>query len=138
MSTASFNPVDLACSRLVEQARLLGRVVVTEHLLTLGLPGGMHFIVDMVRCFQERPDLLSLPVQPGAGSGARGRAPPAGLDRAGHAGVVTGGARGGQGVAGVDFFVSHAGRDQAWAEWVAWHLVEAGYTVELDCWDWAA
>jgi TIR domain len=45
---------------------------------------------------------------------------------------------GGQGVAGVDFFVSHAGRDQAWAEWVAWHLVEAGYTVELDCWDWAA
>jgi hypothetical protein len=37
----------------------------------------------------------------------------------------------------VDFFVSHAGRDQAWAEWVAWHLVEAGYTVELDCWDWA-
>ncbi|MCA1709287.1 MAG: toll/interleukin-1 receptor domain-containing protein, partial [Actinobacteria bacterium] len=41
-------------------------------------------------------------------------------------------------MAGVDFFVSHAGRDQAWAEWVAWHLVEAGYTVELDCWDWAA
>ncbi|MGH3981876.1 MAG: FxSxx-COOH system tetratricopeptide repeat protein, partial [Pseudonocardiaceae bacterium] len=39
---------------------------------------------------------------------------------------------------GVDFFVSHAGRDQAWAEWVAWHLVEAGYTVELDSWDWAA
>jgi TIR domain/Tetratricopeptide repeat/NB-ARC domain len=38
----------------------------------------------------------------------------------------------------VDFFVSHAGRDQAWAEWVAWHLVEAGYTVELGCWDWAA
>lgn len=41
-------------------------------------------------------------------------------------------------MAGVDFFVSHAGRDQAWAEWVAWHLVEAGYTVELDSWDWAA
>ncbi|MGH3812627.1 MAG: FxSxx-COOH system tetratricopeptide repeat protein, partial [Pseudonocardiaceae bacterium] len=38
----------------------------------------------------------------------------------------------------MDFFVSHAGRDQAWAEWVAWHLVEAGYTVELDSWDWAA
>ncbi|MGH3908797.1 MAG: FxSxx-COOH system tetratricopeptide repeat protein [Pseudonocardiaceae bacterium] len=38
--------------------------------------------------------------------------------------------------AGVDFFVSHAGRDHAWAEWVAWHLVEAGYTVELDSWDW--
>jgi TIR domain-containing protein/tetratricopeptide repeat protein/NB-ARC domain-containing protein len=38
----------------------------------------------------------------------------------------------------VDFFISHAGCDQSWAEWVAWHLVEAGYTVELDCWDWAA
>ncbi|MGH3898103.1 MAG: FxSxx-COOH system tetratricopeptide repeat protein [Pseudonocardiaceae bacterium] len=47
---------------------------------------------------------------------------------------MNGGARG---VGGVDFFVSHAGRDQAWAEWVAWHLVEAGYTVELDSWDWA-
>ena len=47
------------------------------------------------------------------------------------------GARGGLGAAGVDFFISHAGRDQAWAEWVAWHLVEAGYTVELDFWDWA-
>jgi tetratricopeptide (TPR) repeat protein len=41
-------------------------------------------------------------------------------------------------VAEVDFFVSHAGRDEAWAEWVAWHLLDAGYTVELDCWDWAA
>ena len=55
----------------------------------------------------------------------------------GHAGVVGGGAGRGPGAAGVDFFVSHVGRDQAWAEWVAWHLVEAGYTVELDCWDWA-
>src|SRR5512134_2981822 len=36
----------------------------------------------------------------------------------------------------VDFFVSHAGRDQAWAEWLAWQLTEAGYTVELDTWDW--
>ncbi|MGH3693374.1 MAG: FxSxx-COOH system tetratricopeptide repeat protein [Pseudonocardiaceae bacterium] len=48
------------------------------------------------------------------------------------------GVRRGQDVAAVDFFVSHAGRDRAWAEWVAWHLIEAGYTVELDCWDWAA
>ncbi|MGH3868082.1 MAG: FxSxx-COOH system tetratricopeptide repeat protein [Pseudonocardiaceae bacterium] len=45
---------------------------------------------------------------------------------------------GARGMAEVDFFVSHAGRDHAWAEWVAWHLVEAGYTVELDSWDWAA
>ena len=36
-----------------------------------------------------------------------------------------------------DFFVSHAGADRAWAEWVAWQLTEAGYTVELDVWDWA-
>ena len=37
-----------------------------------------------------------------------------------------------------DFFVSHAGADRAWAEWVAWQLTEAGYTVELAVWDWAA
>ncbi|MFI7598427.1 FxSxx-COOH system tetratricopeptide repeat protein [Actinoplanes sp. NPDC049681] len=36
----------------------------------------------------------------------------------------------------VDVFVNHAGRDRAWAEWVAWELVEAGFTVELDYWDW--
>ncbi|WP_448617741.1 FxSxx-COOH system tetratricopeptide repeat protein [Geodermatophilus sp. URMC 65] len=36
-----------------------------------------------------------------------------------------------------DFFISHAGRDTAWAEWLAWQLQEAGYTVELDVWDWA-
>ena len=36
----------------------------------------------------------------------------------------------------VDLFVSHAGRDRAWAEWVAWELIDAGYTVELDYWDW--
>ena len=37
-----------------------------------------------------------------------------------------------------DFFISHAGRDRAWAEWVAWELTEAGYAVELAVWDWAA
>ena len=37
-----------------------------------------------------------------------------------------------------DFFVSHAGADRAWAEWVAWQLADAGYTIELDVWDWAA
>jgi hypothetical protein len=35
-------------------------------------------------------------------------------------------------------FVSHAGRDLAWAEWVAWQLRDSGYPVELDRWDWAA
>ena len=38
----------------------------------------------------------------------------------------------------VDFFVSHAGADRAWAEWVAWQLADAGYSLELDVWDWAA
>jgi hypothetical protein len=37
-----------------------------------------------------------------------------------------------------DFFVSHAGPDRAWAEWVAWELIEAGYKVLLDLWDWSA
>jgi hypothetical protein len=55
----------------------------------------------------------------------------------GHPMVVAGGIAGMQGTAGLDFFVSHTSQDLAWAEWVAWHLVEAGYTVELDSWDWA-
>jgi hypothetical protein len=40
----------------------------------------------------------------------------------------------------VRVFVSHAGRDRAWAEWAAWQLEHAGrdITVELDCWDWQA
>ena len=38
----------------------------------------------------------------------------------------------------VDFFISHAGADRAWAEWVAWQLMDAKYAVELDVWDWAA
>ena len=53
---------------------------------------------------------------------------------AGLAGRDTGGMCGKR----VDFFVSHAGADRAWAEWVAWQLTEAGYGVELDVWDWAA
>src|SRR3954465_495537 len=36
-----------------------------------------------------------------------------------------------------DFFISHAGRDTGWAEWLGWQLHEAGFTVELDVWDWA-
>ncbi len=34
-------------------------------------------------------------------------------------------------------FISYAGRDRPWAEWVAWQLGAAGYQVELDVWDWA-
>jgi hypothetical protein len=36
----------------------------------------------------------------------------------------------------IDLFISHAGRDRTWAEWVAWELLQAGYRVELDSWDW--
>ncbi|MFI9833796.1 FxSxx-COOH system tetratricopeptide repeat protein [Streptomyces sp. NPDC051913] len=36
------------------------------------------------------------------------------------------------------WFISHAGADRAWAEWIAWQLLDAGYQVELDCWDWGA
>ncbi|MFD9208703.1 FxSxx-COOH system tetratricopeptide repeat protein [Streptomyces sioyaensis] len=34
--------------------------------------------------------------------------------------------------------ISYAGPDRAWAEWVAWQLLDAGWSVELDLWDWAA
>src|SRR5579875_799355 len=36
----------------------------------------------------------------------------------------------------VDFFVSHAGSDREWAEWVTQQLRQAGYTVELDTLHW--
>jgi len=39
---------------------------------------------------------------------------------------------------GERLFVSHAGADRAWAEWVAWQLQDAGYEVELDIWHWGA
>jgi hypothetical protein len=38
----------------------------------------------------------------------------------------------------VDFFISHAGADRAWAEWVDAQLRAAGYTTELDVRDWPA
>ena len=38
---------------------------------------------------------------------------------------------------GTDFFISHAGRDTGWAEWLARQLRQAGCSVELDVWDWA-
>ncbi|MFF2131730.1 FxSxx-COOH system tetratricopeptide repeat protein [Streptomyces olivochromogenes] len=34
------------------------------------------------------------------------------------------------------FFVSYAGPDRAWAEWVGWQLKRAGHQVELDRWNW--
>ncbi|MGW6354623.1 FxSxx-COOH system tetratricopeptide repeat protein [Streptomyces sp. NPDC055092] len=34
------------------------------------------------------------------------------------------------------FFISYAGLDRSWAEWVGWHLEQAGHRVILDVWDW--
>ena len=34
-----------------------------------------------------------------------------------------------------DFFVSYTGKDQAWAEWIAWQLEQAGYTTVIQAWD---
>jgi len=34
-----------------------------------------------------------------------------------------------------DFFISRTGADKGWAEWVAWQLDEAGYSVVLQDWD---
>ena len=48
------------------------------------------------------------------------------------------GGRGDSDAGQVDFFISHAGTDHAWAEWVAVQLRDAGYSVELDIWHWAA
>ncbi|WP_344458287.1 FxSxx-COOH system tetratricopeptide repeat protein, partial [Actinocorallia aurantiaca] len=36
----------------------------------------------------------------------------------------------------LDFYISYAGPDRLWAEWIGWHLKQVGYTVELDVWDW--
>ena len=34
-----------------------------------------------------------------------------------------------------DFFISHNQSDRPWAEWLAWTLEEAGYSVIIDAWD---
>lgn len=47
------------------------------------------------------------------------------------------GKRGKPSSGGPDVFVSYAGADRPWAEWVAWQLRDAGYSVELDV-DWQA
>jgi TIR domain len=38
-------------------------------------------------------------------------------------------------MAALDFFVSYAGADQTWAEWIAQTLEDAGYTTVLQAWD---
>jgi hypothetical protein len=37
-----------------------------------------------------------------------------------------------------DFFISYTHADKNWAEWIAWHLEEAGYTAILQAWDFHA
>ena len=37
-----------------------------------------------------------------------------------------------------DFFISYSHADQRWAEWIAWHLEEAGYSTLLQAWDFLA
>lgn len=34
-----------------------------------------------------------------------------------------------------DFFVSYNNADKQWAEWIAWVLEEAGYSVLIQAWD---
>ncbi|HEY3134686.1 MAG TPA: toll/interleukin-1 receptor domain-containing protein [Blastocatellia bacterium] len=34
-----------------------------------------------------------------------------------------------------DFFISYTGADRQWAEWIAWQLEEAGYSVIIQAWD---
>ena len=34
-----------------------------------------------------------------------------------------------------DFFISYNRADRTWAEWIAWQLEEAGYTVIVQAWD---
>lgn len=34
-----------------------------------------------------------------------------------------------------NFFISYNRADRSWAEWIAWHLEEAGYTTVLQAWD---
>ncbi|OYV06518.1 MAG: hypothetical protein CFE26_05870 [Verrucomicrobiales bacterium VVV1] len=35
----------------------------------------------------------------------------------------------------IDFFVSYTGKDQAWAEWIAWHLEANGHKTVIQAWD---
>ena len=37
-----------------------------------------------------------------------------------------------------DFFISYTGADRQWAEWIAWHLEDAGYTTIIQAWDFHA
>jgi hypothetical protein len=44
----------------------------------------------------------------------------------------------GGGMASIDFFISYAGADQVWAEWIADTLERAEYCTVLQKWDFRA
>jgi TIR domain len=35
----------------------------------------------------------------------------------------------------IDFFISYTSADEAWAEWIAWVLEAAGFSVTVQKWD---
>jgi hypothetical protein len=35
----------------------------------------------------------------------------------------------------IDFFISYTAADKGWAEWIAWQLEKARYTVRIQAWD---
>jgi hypothetical protein len=37
----------------------------------------------------------------------------------------------------IDFFISYNRNDKQWAEWIAWHLEQAGFTTIIQAWDFA-
>ena len=37
-----------------------------------------------------------------------------------------------------DFFVSYNSADEAWAEWIAWQLEDAGFSTVIQAWDFGA
>ncbi|MBN1928628.1 MAG: tetratricopeptide repeat protein [Chlorobiaceae bacterium] len=37
-----------------------------------------------------------------------------------------------------DFFISYTGADRQWAEWIAWHLEQVGYSTIIQAWDFRA
>jgi TIR domain/Trypsin-like peptidase domain/Effector-associated domain 9 len=41
----------------------------------------------------------------------------------------------GEGTRMIDFFISYNKADKQWAEWIAWTLEEAGYSVVIQAWD---
>jgi len=52
--------------------------------------------------------------------------------------VIDGGRPDADAADGWNFFISYTSADQAWAEWIAWQLEDAGYKVLIQAWDFVA